>query len=402
MADDFRIRASVPTLEWLLEQGRPGNGLLAPREAEGRAGRALVDGPGGRPPGRALPGGGADRQPAVRPRREGQRPRLRRPAGRRPRRLRERGVRGRPPGPRLGGRSAAPAAERGGAPAGPGGRGARRAARRAGPTVRGRSRRGQGGRQAGRRPRRWPPGPTSSRSAARWPSPSSPPSATTSGRRWSTPTIWRTAGPCSSRGQPRSCCPPTSWRSSRAAGASAPRRPGWTVRPTPRCSEPTSPTAGRASTSVLRPPRAFAEAVPAAGTVFWNGPLGAFEDERFAEGTHTVAEAVAACAGYTVVGGGDSVSAIDHLGPGRAHRLRLDRRRRLARAAGARRPARRSPRSAARRTPPAPPEPTVSPRRSTGAGRVPPRGAAHSSAPTGRCTTTTSWRCTPCAISVCG
>jgi len=60
--------------------------------------------------------------------------------------------------------------------------------------------------------------------------------------------------------------------------------------------------------------RAFSEAVSAAGTVFWNGPLGAFEDERFAEGTHTVAEAVAACAGYTVVGGGDSVSAIDHLG----------------------------------------------------------------------------------------
>ena len=59
---------------------------------------------------------------------------------------------------------------------------------------------------------------------------------------------------------------------------------------------------------------AFAEAIERAGTVFWNGPVGAFEDERFAEGTHLVARAVADCAGCTVVGGGDSVNAIDHLG----------------------------------------------------------------------------------------
>ncbi len=48
--------------------------------------------------------------------------------------------------------------------------------------------------------------------------------------------------------------------------------------------------------------------------MLWNGPQGAFEDERFAGGTRTVAEAVAACPGFTVVGGGDSVSALDHLG----------------------------------------------------------------------------------------
>ncbi|HXR54513.1 MAG TPA: phosphoglycerate kinase [Acidimicrobiales bacterium] len=59
---------------------------------------------------------------------------------------------------------------------------------------------------------------------------------------------------------------------------------------------------------------AFAEAIARAGTVFWNGPVGAFEDERFAEGTHRVAQAIADCAGSTIVGGGDSVSAIDHLG----------------------------------------------------------------------------------------
>jgi phosphoglycerate kinase len=59
---------------------------------------------------------------------------------------------------------------------------------------------------------------------------------------------------------------------------------------------------------------AFSEAIATAGTVFWNGPVGAFEDERFADGTHRVARAIAECAGCTVVGGGDSVSAIDHLG----------------------------------------------------------------------------------------
>jgi phosphoglycerate kinase len=59
---------------------------------------------------------------------------------------------------------------------------------------------------------------------------------------------------------------------------------------------------------------AFAEVVAGAGTVLWNGPLGAFEDHRFAAGTRIVAEAVAHCPGYSVVGGGDSVSALDELG----------------------------------------------------------------------------------------
>lgn len=59
---------------------------------------------------------------------------------------------------------------------------------------------------------------------------------------------------------------------------------------------------------------AFADAIAKAGTVFWNGPVGAFEDPRFAAGTHRVAQAIADCPGRTIVGGGDSVSAIDHLG----------------------------------------------------------------------------------------
>ncbi len=58
----------------------------------------------------------------------------------------------------------------------------------------------------------------------------------------------------------------------------------------------------------------YGEAVTAAGTVLWNGPMGAFELEPFAMGTKTVAEAVAAAPGTTVIGGGDSVAAIRKFG----------------------------------------------------------------------------------------
>jgi phosphoglycerate kinase len=60
----------------------------------------------------------------------------------------------------------------------------------------------------------------------------------------------------------------------------------------------------------------YAEAVEAAGTVLWNGPMGAFEMEPFAGGTRAVAEAVARAAGTTVVGGGDSVAALRKFGLG--------------------------------------------------------------------------------------
>ena len=60
---------------------------------------------------------------------------------------------------------------------------------------------------------------------------------------------------------------------------------------------------------------AYAEAIAAAGTVLWNGPMGAFELEPFAAGTRAVAEAVAAAPGTTVVGGGDSVAALQPVRP---------------------------------------------------------------------------------------
>ena len=58
----------------------------------------------------------------------------------------------------------------------------------------------------------------------------------------------------------------------------------------------------------------FATVVASAATIFWNGPMGVFEWPRFADGTNAVARAVADCDGYTVVGGGDSVRALVEAG----------------------------------------------------------------------------------------
>jgi phosphoglycerate kinase len=76
----------------------------------------------------------------------------------------------------------------------------------------------------------------------------------------------------------------------------------------------------------------FTDVIGTARTVFWNGPMGVFEDPRFEAGTRTVAMAVAECTGFTVVGGGDSAAAakqfgldrdIDHVSTGGGASLEL-------------------------------------------------------------------------------
>jgi 3-phosphoglycerate kinase len=59
---------------------------------------------------------------------------------------------------------------------------------------------------------------------------------------------------------------------------------------------------------------AFGRVIAGAGTIFWNGPLGAFEMPRFARGTSEVARLVAASGAVSVIGGGDSASAIKKAG----------------------------------------------------------------------------------------
>jgi phosphoglycerate kinase len=59
---------------------------------------------------------------------------------------------------------------------------------------------------------------------------------------------------------------------------------------------------------------AFGDAIMDARSVFWNGPMGVFEDARFAKGTRTVAQAMADTKAFTVVGGGDSAAALAQFG----------------------------------------------------------------------------------------
>jgi len=58
----------------------------------------------------------------------------------------------------------------------------------------------------------------------------------------------------------------------------------------------------------------YCDAVADAGTVIWNGPMGVFEFEKFAEGTKAVAEALSKTSAITIIGGGDSAAAVQQLG----------------------------------------------------------------------------------------
>ena len=58
----------------------------------------------------------------------------------------------------------------------------------------------------------------------------------------------------------------------------------------------------------------YAERIGQSKCVFWNGPMGLFENKTFSQGTFAIAQAIAACDGYTVVGGGDSVAAVHQAG----------------------------------------------------------------------------------------
>ena len=55
----------------------------------------------------------------------------------------------------------------------------------------------------------------------------------------------------------------------------------------------------------------YGEQIAGAGSVFWNGPMGVFEWRQFSKGTMSLAAALSNCSGYTVVGGGDSVAAVE-------------------------------------------------------------------------------------------
>jgi phosphoglycerate kinase len=60
--------------------------------------------------------------------------------------------------------------------------------------------------------------------------------------------------------------------------------------------------------------KALADIIMNAKTILWNGPVGVFEFDQFAEGTKIIAEAIAASPAFSIAGGGDTLAAIDKFG----------------------------------------------------------------------------------------
>jgi len=69
-----------------------------------------------------------------------------------------------------------------------------------------------------------------------------------------------------------------------------------------------------AGTHVISTAARLAASLERAGTIVWNGPVGVFEFDQFAEGSKTLALAIAASKGFSIAGGGDTVAAINKFG----------------------------------------------------------------------------------------